>query len=439
MTSFWNSIVVLGIVTASLAGRADTVVPAQFIPATSYQFGGAPQAVALADVNGDGRLDLIIGDLYSNAVSVRLGNGDGTFSDPAYYPTVHQPQAVVAGDLNGDGRCDFVVANNSANSITVFTNQGNGTFAVAETDMVGHTPYAIAIGDFNGDAKPDLAVANFDGNSVSVLTNRGNASFSTVAEYGMQGDRVSFVITADFNGDGKLDLAAANFYGNRVNIRLGNGDGTFGPDNYFTIGNGSYPLWLAAGDFDRDGHMDLVTADWGIDAVTILRGNGDGTFVVATNYPVDGSPASVAVADFNRDGKLDIVTADQGGHDVEVLTGNGDGSFNAAVQFAAQDYPSYLALGDLNGDGQTDIATANGLNSVSIFINQTFPTLQIDRSGTGLVLSWFNNDGFSLESSTNVLLATSWCPVTNMPFMFGNRSYVTDIPAESSRYFRLKK
>ena len=166
-----------------------------------------------------------------------------------------------------------------------------------------------------------------------------------------------FVAAGLFNGDTNLDLVVANGSGNSVSVLLGNGDGTFGPVVNYSVG--SYPYSVAVGDVNGDGKMDLVVANYSGNSVSVLLGNGDGTFGPAVNYGVGSNPYSVAVGDFNWDGRLDVVTANISGNSVSVLLGNGDGTFGPAAIFGVGSNPYWVAVGDVNGDGRLDVVTAN--------------------------------------------------------------------------------
>jgi hypothetical protein len=233
------------------------------------------------------------------------------------------------------------------------------------------------VGDFKGDGVPDLVTSNFDnnGNCISVLLGTGTGAFQPPANY-PAGIYPEWTVSADFNGDGKLDLAVAG-YETGVSVLLGNGDGTFRPA--VSYATGAYPLWIAAGDFDQDGKQDLVVPDSGSNMVSVLLGNGDGTFQPHVDYPVGVVPYSVAVADFNGDGKpylavsnavCTFVSSTCPRGTVSILLGNGDGTFQPGAQYLVGMSPVGLAAADLNGDGGADVAVANTFsNSVSVLLN----------------------------------------------------------------------
>jgi hypothetical protein len=160
---------------------------------------------------------------------------------------------------------------------------------------------------------------------------------------------------ADFNGDGKQDIAVANSYSNDVSVLLGEGNGTFLPAvNY---GVGVHPRAVIAADFNRDGKTDLAVVNFGEISVSILLGNGDGTFQAESRYLAGYNAVALATADLNGDGITDLIIAT--GYDIEVLLGRGDGVFGAATSYAAGANVSAIAVADFNGDGMPDVAIAN--------------------------------------------------------------------------------
>jgi hypothetical protein len=182
------------------------------------------------------------------------------------------------------------------------------------------------------------------------------------------------VAVADFNGDGKLGLAVSNYGSNNVSVLLGNGDGTFqAAVNYDVRTN---PTGIAAGDFKGDGKLDLAVSNYGSNNVSVLLGNGDGTFQAAVNYDVGTNPTSVAVGDFKGDGELDLAVSNYGSNNVSVLLGNGDGTFQAAVNYGAGTLLTGIAVGDFNGDGKLDLAVLNQNASVSILLGNGDGTFQ---------------------------------------------------------------
>jgi hypothetical protein len=330
-------------------------------------------------VNGDGKPDVIVANhcadstcATSGTVGILLGNGDGTFQTAATFGSGgYSALSLVVLDVNGDGKPDLLVANGCANqncsgdgAIGVLFGKGDGTFqAGVSYDSGGQLAQAIAVGDVNADGMPDLLVGNWcassgcdtDG-SVGVLLGNGDGTFQAAATYDSGGQRTASVAVADVNGDGKLDFVVGNQCPSGIGCNL-----------------------------SKDGR------------VSVLLGNGDGTFQTAMPYDAGGQGAlSVAVADVNGDGKADIVVANcsgancvggSGGNGTAVvLLGNGDGTFQAGVPYdSGGDDASSVAIADVNGDGKPDLLVANqcassnncGSGTVGVLINIGTTTLLV--------------------------------------------------------------
>ena len=352
-----------------------TPPPLTFAPMVNY-IEYTVRSVATGDFNGDGNLDLAVGERDLNAVTLLLGKGDGTFTAnaaQAYYTVGSWPSSVVSGDFNGDGKLDLAVTNLTGNTVSVLLGDGHSNFAPHVDYTVGSSPMSVATGDFNGDGRLDLVVANEDG-TVSVLLGKGDGTFAAKID-SIVGNVPQSVATGDFNGDGKLDVVVAN--GGGVSVLLGNGDGTFAAPWDYTIGSGCQSV--VTGDFNGDGKLDIATANRFDGTVSVLLGNGDGTFTSPVNYAVGDEPFSLATGDFNGDGKIDLAIGYYDGNIVSILPGSGDGTFATPIAFSVGHGPWYVATGDFNGDGKIDLATGNALqnavndysNSVSILLGAT--------------------------------------------------------------------
>ncbi len=350
-----------------------TIPTSSIVLSSPLDFGAGPGSVVTGDFNGDGKLDLVVSNSDGGSISVLLGNGDGTFQVAASYGAGSSPISIAVGDFNGDGKVDLAVANYGTNYASVLLGNGDGTFKGAVSYGAGSYPVSVAVGDFNGDGKPDLVVANQDSNDVSVLLGNGDGTFQASVNY-RAGSLLDSVVVGDFNGDGRLDLAVANYGSNNVSVLLGNGDGTFqAPVNYRA---GLGPDSVTTGDFNGDGKLDLLVANnCGSSgscvngSISVLLGNGDGTFRTAVNYGVGTNPGSMAGGDFNGDRKLDVAVANFSAGKVSMLLGNGDGTFQTVLNFGAGFEPSSIAVGDFNGDGRLDLAVAiTGTDAVSILL-----------------------------------------------------------------------
>ena len=330
----------------------------------------APQAVLLADFNGDGKADAAVANSGSANLSVFLGNSDGTFGTRQDNATGNGPNFVAAADFNGDGKVDLAVANRADGTVSILLGNGDGSFQ-GHTDLpCASGASAIAVGDFNLDGSLDVAVSN-DAGTVSILLGNGDGSFQGHVDY-PTGASPLRIIAADLNGDGVLDLATADYNcpscsPGQVSVLLGNGDGSFQGHVEYDVGTN--PGSLAVADLNGDGKLDLLATNANcVDAgctqfspgtVSVLIGNGDGSFTSHLDYGVGQEPASAVMGDFNGDGKLDVATANRADNTASLLLGNGDGTFAAQTVFSAGSAPVAIAAADLNQDGRLDLGVVN--------------------------------------------------------------------------------
>jgi len=358
-----------------------------FAAAVTYDVGSTPSAVALADVNGDGVPDLLTANNTGSNISVVLGNGDGTFRVGANYSVMINATSVAAADLTGNGIPDAVTTSiTSHNALSVLLGNGDGTYQPAAFYDTNHTAFGVTVADLAGDGIPDLVVPSTDSfgqpGYVEVLMGNGDGTFKPAVSYAL-GAPTGKVVAADFNGDGKLDLAVGSFSftGDSVTILLGNGDGTFQAPQTFSVASA---LGLAEGDFNGDGIPDLIAFNQTANTVDVLLGNGDGTFKPAISTPVAAGPYTMVVGDFNGDGIPDVAVASSfggGQSTVNILLGNGDGSFQpASTSLAAA--PTVILAGDINGDGVLDLVTngSNGTGPQTVWLGNGDGTFQAPQS-----------------------------------------------------------
>jgi hypothetical protein len=329
--------------------------------------GAAAEDLAAGDWNGDGKIDLAVANRDDGTISILLNNGSAVFTLKqlvTFLGTNPRPFEIIAAHLNGDSVLDLAVALEGTDQVAVLIGNGDGTFAEPATYAVGNTPVDLAAGDFDGQTGLDLITANEEGDSVSILLNNGDGTFGQATEFGVidpdlnQRARPKGVAVGDFNKDGMLDFAAANFARNHVAVLLQNADWTFSLWTYDTAPLGE-PWAIVAADLNADNNLDLTVANMLDDNVSVLLGVGDGTFAAAVNYNAGNAPEDVIAADIDGDGKLDLVTANREGDNVSVLLGNGNGTFKAASESVTGGAPTGVVAADFNGDGKVDLATAN--------------------------------------------------------------------------------
>lgn len=341
-----------------------------------------------------------------------------SFTDAPFspMPVDNGPSSVALVDLNGDGILDLVVVGGSSNSVSTFLGKGDGTFTPGPNSpraTDASLSIAVAVGDFNGDGKPDVVASDLPGGltglfngltgsvggNVSFLAGLGTGGLATHNDSGTGANFPAALAVGDFNGDGKLDLAVANLNDGTVTIMLGNGDGTFSQGQAYSVGN--HPTSVAAADFNLDGKLDLAVTDASDDAVSILFGNGDGTFTAASNtITVHSRPVAVVSADFNGDGKPDLAVAGLLSSTVTVLLGDGKGNFTSSNNFPVGRNPNALVVGDFNNDGKQDLAVVNRLSEmVSVLLGngdgtfKTYRNFSVEASPVAIAAGDLNGDG----------------------------------------------
>jgi FG-GAP-like repeat len=369
------SLFVFAVVCAMTVGE----VSAQVATFTTQRYPLLGNTHIAADLNADGKPDLA--GAGANAVSVMLGNGDGTFRAKTDFPVGTQTQAVAAGDFNSDGKVDLVVTLNSPQfSLALLTGTGTGTFNAPTffPNTSGFDSPAIAATDLNSDSRLDLVVMHSiacftapcrAAHSITILLGNGNSTFQTPNEIDVGTGPMAMAVT-DLNRDGIKDVAIGG--GNtELSILVGVGNGTFVRQPVVTLIPGGDPFSacndIGVGDLNRDSILDLVVPLGNGHGNAILTGNGNGTFQVRLRIQIDETfaPLHVAVADYNRDGFLDIARTMGDGTNglLQILRGNGDGTFQAPNRYLVPP-PSrggiMILAGDWNADAKPDIAFVEG-------------------------------------------------------------------------------
>ncbi|CAF3725702.1 unnamed protein product [Rotaria sordida] len=373
----------------------------------------APSSIITSDFNNDKHLDIAVTFYNSNNIGILLGYDNGSFGTMMTYSTGHGslPKSLAAHDFNNDGRSDIIVVNSGTNEIGIFLGYGNGSFATMIIYATGKdsNPVAIVLTDINNDGRIDIIVANYAFNNIGILLGHGNLTFNTMVTYptGNNSNPTSIVVD-DFDNDGQIDIVVANYRTSTICIFLGYENGSFTTQMNYSTGYQSWPSSITVGDFNGDNRLDIATSNYNMNNVGIFLGYGNGSFSSVTTYSTgDGSsPQFVEARDFNYDGKLDIAVANYGTNNIVVLFGFGDGSFllGTAYQTGHGSAPYVLTTGDFNNDSRLDIAVVNEKsNNIDIFLGygrEPYAGVTSYWTGSGsqpysIAIGDLNNDGRS--------------------------------------------
>jgi len=346
--------------------------------ATSTGAGTAPATTAFGDINGDGHLDILTANSGTNSLGLLLGNGDGSFTATAAISKAYASVSAALGDINNDGKLDIIASNYSGGGLTTHLGNGNGTFQAAQAlssfGVINDQPGSLLVTDLDNDGNVDVIASDTSGR-FNVNLGNGNGTFRL--HYHNLGHSGALA-GGDFNGDGRLDFAVTDFSNDRLSIILGNGDGTFGAATLLSVGDA--PSAIVSDDFDGDGRIDLAVANRNEDTVTIHRGNGNGTFTgksAGDTFTTNDDPLSLAVGDLDGDGDPDLITGNWGGQSATVLSNSGTGSFSGggplnsnAIAFATR--VDSINLADLNGDGTLDaVASMRSNHTIALATART--------------------------------------------------------------------
>ena len=357
-----------------LAGKGDgTFSGSPWLSAAANPF-----TVRMHDIDKDGDLDVLVTDAFAFVVSVHEARGDGTFEDRVDYPAGGYSQGLGFADMDGDGKTDVVVGNSIEDTVMILRGNGDGTLQPGVRYLAGMNAARVHVADLDHDSRSDIIVTNIG--SISVLRNMGGGRFVGAPSGDFGFNSTLAAVSADFDEDGIADVAAGVV--GRAALLLSNGDGSF--RRAAEIPTAGYTNGIVTGDFNRDGHADVVSVasemNFASSSLMILLGDGKGGLTPSLYTEVVKDFSNVGAGDFNGDGALDVVISSSKQDLVMLHPGKGDGTLHPPVEIRDVEYPTFAELEDLNGDGRDDLVVLN-LNA------------PVEQVGGSLVSHLSNGDG----------------------------------------------
>lgn len=386
-----------------------------------------PISVMISDLDLDGKNDILVANFGKNSISVfrnsNIKEGEFSFDSKFEIETGVQPYHIETEDLDGDGKLDLVVANRGNNTVSAFLNTttqiGIITFAASVDKKTGVLPRSVSIGDLDGDGKADLAVANAGDGTVSLYRNTssgvGNISFEDKID--LSGSSPYFVSIEDLDHDGMADLTIANSSLTDNSVSIIKNTGNFNFDTQLDYTTGLKPWSVSVGDFDGDNNIDLAVANLSNSSVSVFRNEnvspGIIKFSEKIDFTVGQDPHSIVIGDLNNDGLPDMAVTNAASNSISVLRNTskeaGNITFSIHEIYETGSQPFSVSGGDLNEDGKPELAVVNLQSyTLSILYDNIPPILDIKAyehlsTYPNPVNDWINISGISETYSIQIL------------------------------------
>ncbi len=426
----------------------NSIAATDFDPKIDFTGANGIQATALSDIDGDGKADLIGVNFSANSFSVYRNTAvSGSITANSFAPKVdfgtgNGPQAIVVADIDGDGKPDIAVANFLDNTVSVYINtstSGSISFSNKVDITTGVGPYAIAAGDIDGDGKMDIVVANATANTVSVLRNlsvKGSILFVQKVDFAT-GNAPHSVVVSDINGDGRPEILTANFTGNSFSLLQNTSvPGIINASSFAAhvdVSAGSGPQAIAVGDIDQNGLPDVIVANSKSNTVSVFRNTSSFSFAARVDLATGTAPQWVGMSDLDGDTRPDIISVNSTANTLSVfrntmaIGGTPTASFAAKVDITLANTPSYASIGDVDGDGEPDLLIVNTGNSTfSVLRNNPAP---VTAAAVPVITSLSPNNG--AVGSTTTINGNNFntSPTANIVYFGATKATVTSATA----------
>lgn len=366
------------------------------------------------DLNKDGRTDLAVVNEISKDFRIFLNNGTGYDTIFAIHPVPsgNYPSPSEAADFNHDGNVDIVIGNVANNVLSVFTATGSGNFAPGVSYTSGNFVRGVGVADLNGDGHDDIICANRGGNNITIFLNNGDGTFGTPTSINTVGNQETAIMMTDANNDGLMDAFVGCYISGEIVLLLGDGEGNLIFSSRSSLGG--QPWAIAIGDINGDGNCDVSAALSSANKIGVIFGNGTGGLGTVANYNSGNFPLAMDIGDVDGDNDLDLIASCYGSGDYKVYENNGSGVFtNTPITLDAGSAGSCITVHDRDNDGDLDLAGIDEVDDL-LFIFDNNPSI-----GINIISTEVPND-FNLEQN----YPNPFNPTTNIQFEIPKASFV---------------